>query len=283
MPGFPAGALFLVATPIGNLGDITLRALQVLRAVDIVAAEDTRHTARLLAHYGISVPTTSLHEHNEAAKAASLVRRLQAGGRIAVVSDAGTPGISDPGFRVVRAALEAGCRVEAIPGPSAVVAALVSSGLPTDAFVFMGFPPARGSARAAWFDRLRHEERTVVFFEAPHRVRRTLEQALEAGISREGALCRELTKVHEETLRGPLAELVTRLPARPIGEFTVVLAGDRNLPPDGPAVPPDRLYGEFCQMTENGASRRDAITTLARRYKLRSREVYAAIEQMRDS
>ncbi len=155
MPGFPAGTLYLVATPIGNLEDITLRAIRILREADLVAAEDTRHTSKLLNHFGISVPTTSLHEHNEAARAEALVERLRAGARIALVSDAGTPGISDPGYRLVGAAIEAGCRVEAIPGPSALLAALVTSGLPTDSFVFAGFPPSRGSARSAWFDRLR--------------------------------------------------------------------------------------------------------------------------------
>lgn len=282
MPGLPAGTLYLVATPIGNLEDITLRALRVLREVDLVAAEDTRHTAKLLNHYGIAVPTTSLHEHNEAPKAAALVGRLQAGERIALVSDAGTPGISDPGYRLVCAAVDAGIRVEAIPGPSALLAALTSSGLPTDAFAFMGFPPARGSARVAWFERLRDERRTVVFFEAPHRVRRTLEDALEVAGDRQAAIGRELTKLHEELLRGRLSELLGRLP-RPLGEFTIVVAGATDVSKEAERPSDEELYADFCRMTEIGRGRREAITDLARRHKLRSRDVYAALERARHS
>src|SRR5256885_1108608 len=163
------GTLFVVATPIGNLEDITARALRVLREADVIAAEDTRRTAHLLARYAITTPTISLHEHNEAAKTPSLVERLQRGEAIALVSDAGTPTVSDPGGRLIRAAIDAGVRVEPIPGPSAVLAALAASGLPTDTFTFLGFPPTRAKHRHAWFERLRTAGGTVVFFEAPHR------------------------------------------------------------------------------------------------------------------
>src|SRR3954465_13602822 len=161
------GTLFVVATPIGNLEDITLRALRVLREVAIIAAEDTRRTAHLLARHAIATPTTSLHEHNESAKSPSLVARLQNGERIALVSDAGTPTVSDPGGRLIRAAIDAGIRFEPIPGPSAILAALTVSGLPTDTFTFLGFPPTRSKDRKAWFDRLQTVGGTVVFFEAP--------------------------------------------------------------------------------------------------------------------
>ena len=219
-----AGILFVVATPIGNLEDISLRAVRVLREADLIAAEDTRHTAKLLHHYDIRRPTASLHEHNEQEKVPALVDRLRGGARIALVTDAGTPAVSDPGYRLVRAAIDAGIRVEAIPGPSAVLAALVSSGLPTDSFVFAGFPPPKSAARRAWFEALRDEPRTLVFFEAPHRIRETLAAAIETLGDREAALGRELTKLHEEVLRGSLSAVLDRL-GEPRGEFTVVVAG----------------------------------------------------------
>src|SRR5262245_3112384 len=169
-----AGILYVVATPIGNLEDVTLRALRVLRDVSLVAAEDTRRTFRLLQHYSISTPTTSLHEHNEAQKTPSLIRRLHDGESIALVSDAGTPGVSDPGTRLVAAAHAAGVRVEPVPGPSAAVAALSASGFGGDQFVFVGFPPARAQARRAWLTQLTAEPRPWVLYEAPHRIRDTL-------------------------------------------------------------------------------------------------------------
>ena len=190
-----SGTLFVVATPIGNLDDITARALRVLREVAVIAAEDTRRTAHLLARYAIPTPTTSFHEHNETKKSASLVARLARGDDIALVSDAGTPTISDPGQRLVRAALDAGYRVESIPGPSAVMAALAVSGLPSATFTFLGFPPTRSKARTQWFEQLREAGRTVVFFEAPHRIKETLDQLRIFMGDRPIAMCRELTKV----------------------------------------------------------------------------------------
>jgi 16S rRNA (cytidine1402-2'-O)-methyltransferase len=278
-----AGTLFLVATPIGNLEDISLRALRTLREADLVAAEDTRHSSKLLHHYEIRRPTTSLHEHNEFEKVPELVEQLRRGARIALVTDAGTPSVSDPGYRLVRAAIDAGIRVEAIPGPSAVLAALVSSGLPTDAFVFAGFPPPKAAARTAWLEVFRTERRTVVFFEAPHRIRETLADVRRVLGDREIVLGRELTKLHEELVRGPISSVLGRL-GEPRGEFTVVLGGVSDDVTDQPEQTTDnQLLTEFGLLTENGLSRREAISELASRHRLRSRDVFAAIDRARRS
>jgi 16S rRNA (cytidine1402-2'-O)-methyltransferase len=278
-----AGILYLVATPIGNLDDLSIRAVRVLREADLIAAEDTRHTSKLLHHYDIRRPTTSLHEHNEHEKAPALVDRLRAGARIALVSDAGTPAVSDPGFRLVRAAIDAGARVEAIPGPSAVLTALVSSGLPTDGFLFAGFPPPKSLARRAWLDELASERRTLVFFEAPHRIRQTLADALAAFGDRQASIGRELTKLHEEVIRGPLSTLAGRL-SDPRGEFTIVVAGKTESSADATEQVSDaQLFTEFGHLTESGANRREAIAELARRHNLRSRDVFAAIDRARRS
>ena len=205
------GTLFVVATPIGNLEDITARALRVLGEVSLIAAEDTRRTSHLLARYAITTPTTSLHEHNEEKKGASLVGRLLRGESIALVSDAGTPTVSDPGHRFIVAAIEAGIRVEPIPGPSAALAALAVSGLPTGTFLFLGFPPVKSKDRLLWFDTVRSANCTVVFFEAPHRIRATLEQLLSLVGDCQVAIGRELTKAHEELVRGPISEVLKGL------------------------------------------------------------------------
>ena len=192
-----AGTLFVVATPIGNLEDLTFRALRTLREVDLIAAEDTRRTAKLLAHYEIRKPLVSLREHNETREAPRLIRRLQAGESIALVSDAGTPAIADPGARLVRAVREAGLPVVPIPGATAIATLLSASGFSGDQFVFMGFPPASGAARDRWLHQLAREDRVVLFFEAPHRARRTLEDVLDS-VKRPIVVGRELTKVNEE-------------------------------------------------------------------------------------
>jgi 16S rRNA (cytidine1402-2'-O)-methyltransferase len=274
------GTLFLVATPIGNLEDITLRALRVLREVSLIAAEDTRRTARLLHHYAITTPATSLHDHNEQKKTPALLQRLLAGHDIALVSDAGTPAVSDPGFRLVRAAIDAGIRVEPVPGPSALLAALVASGLPTDAFVFVGFPPPKAAARRAWFHALCAETRTIVFFEAPHRIKATLETALDQLGDRPAASARELTKLHEEWLRGRLSTLIERL-GQPVGEFTIVIGGAETESIRAPEATDSELLAEFSGLTHAGLDRRQAISTLAKRYNLKSRDVYAAVERGR--
>jgi len=222
----PPGTLFLVATPIGNLEDITRRALRVLGEVSLVAAEDTRHTRRLLEHYGLSVPVTSLFEHNERARIPGLLRRLHGGESVALVTDAGSPGVSDPGFPLVRAAVAEGLRVESVPGPSAVIAALQVSGLPTDAFTFVGFLPVKGGARRRRLEELSERRETLVAFESPHRIGACLEDLAEVWGERPMALARELTKVHEQVLRGTAREVRAALrPDQERGEMVLVLGG----------------------------------------------------------
>jgi 16S rRNA (cytidine1402-2'-O)-methyltransferase len=278
------GTLFVVATPIGNLEDITLRALRVLREVTIIAAEDTRRTSHLLSRYAISTPTTSLHRHNEGKKSETLLARLLRGDDVAVVSDAGTPTISDPGGELIRAALDAGVRVEPIPGPSAVVAALAASGLPADSFTFFGFPPTRASDRTRWFDRLRDVGGTVVFFEAPHRIERTLEDLRAEVGDCQIAIARELTKTHEELVRGPISELIAKLGASK-GEYTVVAFIENLSNARDVAMPqPASLRLEFGELTTvRGLSRREAIAGLARKHGMSRNAVYAAIETAKQS
>lgn len=221
--------LTLVPTPIGNLEDLTFRALRVLREADVIACEDTRTTGVLCAHYGIETPRTSFHLHNEHAKTSELVARMEAGEHVALVSDAGTPGISDPGFLLVRAAAEAGVRVEALPGPTAFVPALVASGLPCDRFVYEGFLPHK-KGRQTRLNALAEEPRTVVLYESPHRLVKLLGQlAAVCGAERPAAVCREISKLHEEVARGTLAELEAEFASRPKvrGEIAVVVGGAR--------------------------------------------------------
>ena len=212
------GTLYVVATPIGNLEDVTLRALRVLREVALIAAEDTRRTAKLLSHYSISTPTTSVREHNERRRTPAILERLAAGQSVALVSDAGTPGVSDPGKHLVRAALEGGYRVVAVPGASAVMAALASSPFGADEFVFAGFPPRKAHARTEWLKRLADESRTVVFFEAPHRIQQTLEGLGLLLGDRPIMVARELTKLHEQLVITPSNAAATKAGA-PLGEY----------------------------------------------------------------
>ncbi|MFZ0414190.1 MAG: 16S rRNA (cytidine(1402)-2'-O)-methyltransferase [Candidatus Acidiferrales bacterium] len=219
------GCLFLVATPIGNLEDISLRALRVLKEVDVIACEDTRQTLKLLSHFEIRKPLESYHEHNEMTRAAELVLRIEEGARVALVSDAGTPVISDPGHRLVSLCLRHHLPVIPIPGPSAIVAALAASGMPSEEFTFLGFLPARPAERRRRLQQLSSESRTLVLYEAPHRLRATLEDALEILGNRRAAVARELTKIHEEFIHGHIDELIAALAKKPPrGEITLLIA-----------------------------------------------------------
>jgi len=268
-----AGRLEVIATPIGHLGDLTERARQSLAAADLVAAEDTRRTLALLTSLGIAKPLVSLHAHNETRRLPQLIERLAAGAVVALVSDAGTPLVCDPGAQLVRAALAAGFEVRTIPGPSAVTAALAVSGLPTERFCFEGFLPAAAGERRARLAALAHEARTLVFFEAPHRIEESLvDMSTALGAERPAALARELTKAHETVYRGTLAELAARARAEPDlkrGEITLVVQGAplAEGPADAallrralelllPELPPGRAAGIAAQLA--GCTRREA-------------------------
>lgn len=275
-------ALYLVSTPIGNLEDITLRALRVLKSVALIACEDTRHTRRLLDHFGISKPTISYHEHNEQARADELVQRLAAGESIAIVSDAGTPGISDPAYRIVLAAIERGIAVVPIPGAVALIAGLVASGLPTDSFLFAGFLPAKKMARRGRLEELKAERATLVFYEAPHRIRETLCDALEVFGDRQASLARELTKLHEQFLRGTLPELIAHFDEhQPRGEMTLVIAGnaDDNLP----LVESGSIGEQIERLMLDGVSRSDAIKQAAKSRGLTKREAYQMLLEEKET
>jgi 16S rRNA (cytidine1402-2'-O)-methyltransferase len=266
-----SGQLYLVATPIGNLEDITYRAVRILGEVDLIACEDTRHTHKLLEHYGIDKPTISYHEHNEAERSEELISRLLAGARIALVSDAGMPLVSDPGFRLVRAAVHWKIPVNAIPGPSAALTALAASGLPTDSFHFGGFLPSKPGQRAKALEALASELSTLIFYEAPHRILEALE-AIEAALGpRPVVVARELTKIHEEYLRGTAAEIRTQLESRDAikGEMTILI-GKATAP-----APDDTPLEDAVQaLISGGVARMDAIKQVARRRGLSKREVY---------
>lgn len=274
-----SGVLYVVSTPIGNLEDITLRALRVLREVAVIAAEDTRRTARLLQHYEIHTPTTSFHAHNERRKVGELLRRLAAGDDLALVTDAGTPAIADPGFSLVHAARAAGHAVEPIPGPSALLAALAGVPFPTETFTFWGFPPRKASALNRWIQLLAKEPRTAVFFEAPHRIRQTLGQMIEIMGDRQVCLARELTKKHEEWVIGPISR-VCQSSDLDRGELVVVLPpavdvkGDTDLPTD------QDIFEYMGQSTKNsGGSKRAAVQLAAEHFGLSPNAVYSAVER----
>jgi 16S rRNA (cytidine1402-2'-O)-methyltransferase len=273
------GILYVVATPIGNLEDVTFRAVRVLREVALIAAEDTRRTARLLQHYSISTPTTSLHEHNERTRTPGLIQRLLAGSSIALVTDAGTPGVSDPGTGLVAAAHRAGIRVEPVPGPSAALAALSASGLSGREVLFVGFPPARSSDRKRWLSSLATEPRTIIAFEAPHRIQAFLTDALAVLGDRTMALGRELTKAHEELVVRPISGHLASL-GTPRGEYTLVIAPGSEKQ-EGPAKVPGvlDLLVEFGELTNNGrGSRREAVRRLAHKYDMSTRAMYKLLE-----
>jgi len=271
-----APGLYVVATPIGNLEDITLRALRVLREVDLIACEDTRHTQKLLNHFEIKTPTQSYHEHNEAARARELVERIAAGGRVALVSDAGMPGISDPGERVIRTAVDRGLNVVAVPGPSALVSALVASGLPTDSFRFLGFLPARSGERRSLLEAVRLEQSTLIFYEAPHRIEEALADLAKIfGPKRRLVMARELTKVHEEFLRGTVNEVSAELARRGgiKGEITVIVAG--RSPEEAADVPEGSLIRRLHElMSAESLEEKAALKQVAKEFGISRSEVY---------
>jgi 16S rRNA (cytidine1402-2'-O)-methyltransferase len=265
------GILYIVATPIGNLEDITLRALRVLKEVDVVAAEDTRHTQILLSRHDIHTPLTSYHEHNEKTKAQELVTRLARGQNVALVSDAGTPAISDPGFRLVVQAIRAGVRIIPIPGASALTAVLSASGLPTDRFVFEGFLPAKKSQRREKLQTLRDETRTLIFYEAPHRLKEALDDIHELLGNREAVLAREVSKIHEEFLRGPVSELVRTLGGGEMrGEVTLIISGSSG----APDVSEDRLKAEIRELKGKGLRVKEIAEVLGEKFGYPKKEIY---------
>lgn len=280
------GTLYLVATPIGNLEDVTRRALRVLAEADVVACEDTRHTRQLLEHFGVRARTVSYHEHNERERAEELARMIEEGADVALVSDAGTPGINDPGFRLVRACAERGLRVVPVPGPTAFVAALTASGLPTDEFYFGGFLPARTHARRQRLESVRDLRATLVFYETPHRIAQALADAREVLGEREAAVARELTKLHEEILRGRLSELAARFgdgdPAR--GEMVLVI--DREVikeeGDDERSSSPSSVAERVAALEAEGLDPRAALKRAARELGLSRDEAYRRLTSERE-
>ncbi|GMV98920.1 MAG: ribosomal RNA small subunit methyltransferase I [Candidatus Hydrogenedentota bacterium] len=277
------GCLYVVATPIGNLEDVTHRALRVLREADLIAAEDTRHTRKLLNHYEIGTPVTSYHDHNEATKAESLVMDIQSGKRIALVTDAGTPCISDPGYRLVRLCHEERLPVVAVPGPCAAVAALSIAGLPASTFTFHGFFPRKASDASALLTAIAAVPGTHVFYEAPNRLAATLHEVAARWPDTDVYVARELTKLHEELMRGPALEIARRCRESEVrGECVVIVAVP---PPPAQAVPDEaglRAEVEWV-MTTRAVSRRDAVREIAGKYGIARKAVYAAAVLESDS
>ena len=277
------GSLYVVSTPIGNLEDITLRALNTLKAVSLVAAEDTRRTTILLKHFGISTPTTSLHQHNEREKLALVLSRLKEGESVALVSAAGTPVVADPGQRLIAAAREQGIPIVPIPGPSAVMAALAASGFEAAEFVFLGYAPSKSNDRKRWLSALNQEQRVVVFFETPHRIERLLSDASTILAERPIVIGRELTKLHEQLISATTKSApALNLPAK--GEFTIVL-GPKSTSRISTQVFKDKDVADyFYQLTKNDAlGRRQALSKTASEFGLSTNLVYAIVERHKSS
>jgi 16S rRNA (cytidine1402-2'-O)-methyltransferase len=275
-----AGVLYVVATPIGNLEDITLRALRVLKEADLIAAEDTRHTRKLLSHYGITTPLTSYYDQVEASKAPALIAQMQAGKTIALVSDAGTPSIADPGYRLVRGAAEVGIAIVPIPGPSTLTALLSVGGLPTDQFVFVGFLPAKSLQRRKVLQHLRQEERTLVFFESPHRLLDMLADLEEICGDRQVVIGRELTKMFEEISRGTVSELRVLLQGREVrGEVALLVAGRDAEDEPGEQ---SQLAEEIRLLEAEGLSLKEIAQVVSERRGITKREVYALGVRLRE-
>lgn len=265
------GTLYIVGTPIGNLEDMTFRAVRILQTVDIIAAEDTRHTGKLLQHFQVKTPQVSYHEHNRQSRIPELLEHLNNGKAIALVTDAGIPLISDPGYELVKACIDAKIAVVPIPGANAAITALSAAGLPTDRFVFEGFLPAKAQQRREHLESLQTESRTLIFYESPHRLQETLQNLAESfGSNRQIVLARELTKLHEEFWRGTIGKAIAHYQNRePIGEYTLVVAGT---PPDKPQLSEAELKAELIAIMNQGISRSQAsrqlakVTSLPRRY-----------------
>ncbi len=266
------GVLYVVATPIGNLQDITLRALSVLKEVDLIAAEDTRHTLKLLNHFGIKKRLVSYWSEREKLKAPEITQRLNEGLSVALVSDAGTPGIQDPGRELVRLAIEAGIEVVAVPGPSASIAALSISGLETAEFTFIGFLPPKKTERSKKLKELAMEERTLIFYEAPHRLIEALSDMEEVFQERHAALAKELTKMHEEVVRGSIRDILTALENKKIaGEYVIVVEGR----PERLGSPPvEEAVAEVKALMKKGVGRKEAVKSVAKSYGLSKKELY---------
>ena len=269
------GILYLIATPIGNLEDITFRAIRLLGNVSLIAAEDTRRTAKLLNRYKIVTPTISLHEHNEKQRTPSLIKRLEAGQSIALVTDAGTPLLSDPGLHLVRTAVERGLPIDPVPGASAILAALAVSGLVKNQFTFLGFPPNRSSARKKWLRTLTSETRPLIIFEAPHRLLGSLQDMAEVLGNRQVTVCREMTKAHQELVNGPILSVIEQL-GRPRGEFTIVVAPSNE---PMPAVKNKNVLDYFGQIAYSRSSKREAIKEVAKKYGLKPGAIYKILEE----
>lgn len=272
------GILYLCATPIGNLEDITLRVLRILKEVRLIAAEDTRHTRKLLSFYDIHTPLTSYHEHNEKGRGQILISELNAGKDVALVSDAGTPGISDPGYELVCLAINQGFTVVPVPGPTALISAVICSGLPTDRFVFEGFLPRVKKERNKVFEQMKSEERTLVFYESPRRVIKTLQEMQKLLGDKNVAVARELTKIHEEVVRGLLSDVISHFQANsPKGEFVIVLEGSREHQKDSPVHESSNLSLMVADLVTRGWDKKEAIKEVARRTGTGRNNVYAAV------
>ncbi len=264
------GALYIVSTPIGNLEDITLRALKVLKEVDLVAAEDTRHSSRLLNHYGISKPLISYWGEKEKVRAEEVLKRLREGQSVALISDAGTPGISDPGSILIEKAVSEGIGIISVPGPSALVAALSISGLPIKEFIFVGFLPPRKSQRRKILKELNIEKRTIVFYEAPHRIIETLEDMVEVFGERNAALVKEITKIYEEVLRGSLQDILAMMHNKTVaGEYVIVMEGKRQ-----GGVSLEVALDEVKSLMKRGRGRKEAVRTISEQYGLSKKALY---------
>ncbi len=275
------GILYLVGTPIGNLEDMTFRAVRILQAVDLIAAEDTRHTGKLLHHFQITTPQISYHEHNQKARIPELIEKLRQGKALALVTDAGMPGISDPGYELVKACIEANIAVVPIPGVTAAITALSAAGLPTDRFVFEGFLPAKGQARKQRLAELKIESRSIILYESPHRLRQTLSDlATVLGENGQIVLARELTKLHEEFWRGSIKDAIAHYITRePQGEFTLVLAGTLL---ETPQMNDDAIKQELQHLLSQGLSRSEASRQLAALTSLSRRHIYQLALEIAD-